>query len=134
MTLRKTSPTSSMPVITFLPSVAASSTATGRNTPSIWVIGATLSEPSLVRGEGARDGLGAGDAQRHLEQRARVAAEPERVSRLVEPTASEQRRGGRPSRAVVAHDLGPPLPARPDELPEDGRHDQAPERGDERDA
>ena len=75
MTLMKIRPTISMPVMTFLPSVAASSTARN-HCEAAASIAATLTQTAAMRGERDVDRRIAGVAASQPFQRARVVVEP----------------------------------------------------------
>src|SRR5436190_19991375 len=111
-----TRPTISIPVITFLPSVAASSPA--RSVCSSASIGATLAQPQSVSLVGARDRLVAGPDTRGTFERPRVVVEPERCAARVERTLAEQRSGRRPDGRVAAYLLRVQVGADRDQLRE----------------
>src|SRR5947209_11140490 len=105
----------SMPVMTFFPSVAASSTASQCSTASI---GATLAQPPAMGGDGEVDRLVARVLACQALEQTGVVVEPERGPRLVELCLPEQcgRRG--PDRLVPGDRLDPQVRAESDQLGE----------------
>src|SRR6188768_2790536 len=120
ITPMKIRPTISMPVITFLPSSAASATKIEMKAST----GATLPQPPGVRDERARDRLVPRGVPRQPLQRAGIAVVAERRARVVQPPGAEQRRGGGPRRAVAVAVVRPRLGAERDQLGQvaDRRH------------
>src|SRR3954468_15871493 len=96
-----TRPTISIPLINFLPSVAASSPA--RSVCSSASIAATLAQPQSVSLVRARVRLIARPGARGTLERPRIVVEAERRAARVERTLAEQRSGRRPDGGVAAN-------------------------------
>src|SRR2546425_4361063 len=77
-----------MPVMTFLPSVAASSTASNWSSASI---GVTLTQASAVGREGTLDGSVAGLLRGQPLERGRIVVEPERRTSVIQLAATKGR-------------------------------------------
>src|SRR5215831_4616049 len=113
----KISPVINMPVMTFFPSVAASSAAT-REATSEASTSATLPQSRAVsRERDVHRRVAGGRPCQPLEQ-ARIVVEPQRGAALVERAPAECRGGRGPDRAVALDGLGPEVGAERDQLRE----------------
>src|SRR5512133_4058298 len=83
----------SMPVMTFLPSVAASSAASNWSSASV---GVTLTQASALGRQGVVDSRVAGPSPREPLERARVVVQPERRPAVIQLAAAEGCSSGRP--------------------------------------
>src|ERR1700675_4288060 len=90
-----------MPVMTFLPSVAASSTASNWSSASI---GVTLTQASAMGGHGTVDGRVPGVRPRQPLERARIVVEPKRRAAVIQLAATEGR-GSRCPHGPVTDDF-----------------------------
>jgi hypothetical protein len=103
ITAMKIRPVMSMPVMTFFPSVAASSTASHAIAAST---SSTLTQPLGVSAERRIDCLITGIGARESLERAGIVVEPQGGPRVVQLAEAEPRCSGRPDRAVAGNLFG----------------------------
>src|SRR5438093_5831916 len=113
----KIRPVISMPVMTFLPSVAASSAATSEAMIAANT-GATLAQPHAVSHERGVDRRSAGRGTREPFERARIVVQPQRGTRVVERAAAEHSGRRCPHSGVALDLLGAQVRAERDQLGE----------------